>query len=745
MGLPTSAKIRNIAIIIAIKQYERLKTKDKNNHWVQAPPLSSAEADANNLKKFFSEEQDFDEVILLKDQDAVKENIDYFIGTYLPNKSDVYSAGAMRVVIAISAHGSPTTQTKVGGILLYHAGDEADSNNTYKLDNLNTDVGRLANPAITFQVLLLINSCYAGSLMRDEEPPGESALDTNQFGAHAVTAGDKDGKVYSLDDPNQGTMFFSRLIYGVEKDYDEADRVLTKPRVNDSSGHNAQKGFGYVRINPLFQYYYKFIDYENDNRDQNSDPPQYSHPKIYTLGNKPSLGAFFFLRPNYDVSSTLAPNDTTSVIARKPGYKVFRAPESYGIAGIDLSSANGSINFSDLKDDSVDFVYLRAMALYDIDPTFHKNVADAQRNGLYIGAYFPLSFCLPDDVQIDKMHKIIAMTQDIQRSLPLALDVEYSDLPQEKRCAAEKPISAVTDSVRHIVAEYTRATGKIPLIYGGSYIFSKIVTPEMVREPYNIWYRDYEIDNDQTTHLVGHRPWTIWQHSSAKLSGTQGKVDRNVFFGTKEEFEFFVRGKDPVNIKVNQPSVGTGVFVNEDGYIVTAAHVVTDCDAIRVRYQGGNWGDAQLIASNPDSDVALLRVPQSASPPRPGSLRFDLKLGEDVSAFGHDNGGSDVLSKGQFVAQSVGASLYTSVIVYPGFSGAPLLDNDGNLVGVVSGGSVGGGVDTSFAVAASVVANFLRSYNVQFRTVDTVNSSQPRDLVNLARSITVGVECQTRQ
>ena len=80
-------------------------------------------------------------------------------------------------------------------------------------------------------------------------------------------------------------------------------------------------------------------------------------------------------------------------------------------------------------------------------------------------------------------------------------------------------------------------------------------------------------------------------------------------------------------------SSGTGIFVTNEGHLVTNAHVVKDCLDIRVGMGQGNFEAGKLVAKDPTNDLALLKV--NARPARVGELRFGARQGENVEAFGY--------------------------------------------------------------------------------------------------------------
>ena len=185
-----------------------------------------------------------------------------------------------------------------------------------------------------------------------------------------------------------------------------------------------------------------------------------------------------------------------------------------------------------------------------------------------------------------------------------------------------------------------------------------------------------------------------------------------------------------------QHSIGAGVIVDPDGYILTNAHVVEGAQRIRVilppspadsllalqPIHAGQILDARLVGSHKQSDLALLKVEATHLPAV--QLRSDVRVrqGELVFAIGNPEGLQDSVTMG--VVSSVARQpdpddpmvyIQTDAAMNPGNSGGPLVDIDGNVVGMntsilsKSGGSEGLG----FAIPAAIL-NFdyqnLRKY-----------------------------------
>lgn len=162
---------------------------------------------------------------------------------------------------------------------------------------------------------------------------------------------------------------------------------------------------------------------------------------------------------------------------------------------------------------------------------------------------------------------------------------------------------------------------------------------------------------------------------------------------------------------------GSGFIISADGYIVTNNHVVEGADSVLVRVIDRREFEAEVVGTDPRSDLALLRIEADGLPMLRLGTPNELEVGEWVLAIGSPFGLDYTVSQG--IVSAKGRSLptesgenyvpfiQTDVAINPGNSGGPLLNLDGEVVGVNSqiftrsGGSNG----LSFAIPASVVEN----------------------------------------
>src|SRR5262245_11271030 len=142
----------------------------------------------------------------------------------------------------------------------------------------------------------------------------------------------------------------------------------------------------------------------------------------------------------------------------------------------------------------------------------------------------------------------------------------------------------------------------------------------------------------------------------------------------------------------------SGIAWPDNGIVVTADHVLEREEDIAVTLPDGQRAAAQLVGRDPGSDVAVLKIPGVTLTPA-GIAPIGLKVGHFVLAVGRP-GGNTMASFG--VVSAIGGAWRTArggvidgyiradVTLYPGFSGAPLVDAQGKVVGLLSSHLAGG-------------------------------------------------------
>ncbi len=158
-------------------------------------------------------------------------------------------------------------------------------------------------------------------------------------------------------------------------------------------------------------------------------------------------------------------------------------------------------------------------------------------------------------------------------------------------------------------------------------------------------------------------------------------------------------------------SLGSGVIVSSKGYVLTNHHVVEAADEIEVALADGKKLKAKAVGSDPETDIAVLRVEGGPLPAITFGDADSLRVGDVVLAIGNPFGVGQTVTMG--IVSALGRSqlgintfenfIQTDAAINPGNSGGALIDTAGNLVGINtaiysrSGGSLGIG----FAIPAS--------------------------------------------
>lgn len=167
-----------------------------------------------------------------------------------------------------------------------------------------------------------------------------------------------------------------------------------------------------------------------------------------------------------------------------------------------------------------------------------------------------------------------------------------------------------------------------------------------------------------------------------------------------------------VRVEARQRVAGTGIVWTSEGAIVTADHVVEREENIRVAFDGQVY-DAELAGRDPTTDLAVLKIKASNLVPAQVGDFKSLKQGNLVFAVGRPWGAEAIVSAGIVSALGkFGSSsgwgnqfkeglIHTDVTLYPGFSGGPLADASGRVVGMNSSVL---GRDLSLAIPSETVA-----------------------------------------
>lgn len=209
-------------------------------------------------------------------------------------------------------------------------------------------------------------------------------------------------------------------------------------------------------------------------------------------------------------------------------------------------------------------------------------------------------------------------------------------------------------------------------------------------------------------------------------------------------------------------SSGTGFFISSAGHIVTNAHVIQRCSTGKVQLSGAATGEADIIATDADNDLALLQADVSA--PRVAQLlgtQSNIAKGDEVMVMGYP---LDAAMDGQYrvaLAEVVGVRgptgeaqwLQFSSSAQKGNSGGPLLDTSGNVIGVVTGKTEVTGRDSQghevtvsqsdIAVNLEILERFLEDHRIRYQQREAYSTMSAGMIESMAKDFIVSLRCVT--
>jgi S1-C subfamily serine protease len=162
---------------------------------------------------------------------------------------------------------------------------------------------------------------------------------------------------------------------------------------------------------------------------------------------------------------------------------------------------------------------------------------------------------------------------------------------------------------------------------------------------------------------------------------------------------------------------GTGFVIDAEGHVVTNQHVVGDAETVQVRFAEGGEEEGRVLATDRSTDLAVLKVDLDGHNVTPEELgtSADVEVGDSVYAIGNPFGLQRSFTAGIVSAVdrqiqapngfTISDAIQTDAPVNQGNSGGPLLDTEGNVIGVVSqiASETGGNVGIGYAVPSDTV------------------------------------------
>jgi serine protease DegQ len=188
--------------------------------------------------------------------------------------------------------------------------------------------------------------------------------------------------------------------------------------------------------------------------------------------------------------------------------------------------------------------------------------------------------------------------------------------------------------------------------------------------------------------------------------------------------EFF--GDQPDAGPQRREGLGSGVIVSEDGYILTAHHVIESVDQIEIALSDSRKVRARVVGTDPETDLAVLKIELEKLPSITFAPPEQLRVGDVVLAIGNPFGVGQTVTLG--IVSGLGRSrlgittfenfIQTDAAINPGNSGGALVDAGGNLVGINTliysrtGGSMGIGYAIPVSIARQVMEQIVQKGSV---------------------------------
>ena len=202
-----------------------------------------------------------------------------------------------------------------------------------------------------------------------------------------------------------------------------------------------------------------------------------------------------------------------------------RSYRDYPVWGLDLSRHQPAVDWDKvLEIGAPDFVFLKATEGTLIkDPIYRRRAEALDRKGIVRGAYHFFGHRTSGREQAENFIR----TADLKPGniIPV-LDIEKHRFMTDGRRTVREAKAFCMEIKRHY--------GVMPIIYCSTLFYERYLQKDFSSRDYVLWIADYRGNPD-------YLPWTFWQHTEKwELHGTSGKVDRNVFAGTKEELQKLV-------------------------------------------------------------------------------------------------------------------------------------------------------------------------------------------------------------
>ena len=218
--------------------------------------------------------------------------------------------------------------------------------------------------------------------------------------------------------------------------------------------------------------------------------------------------------------------------------------QQHPIHGIDLSKWQGRVDWSSIRAAGTQFAFIKATEGGDhVDERFMENWEAARRAGIPRGAYHFMWWCRPAHEQAEWFRRNVPADPE---ALPPVLDLEWNN---SSRCPQRLPREQALEMTRIMLEAMEAHTGKRPIIYTDINFHADVLDGEF--HDYSYWVRSVAAEPHER---YNSRRWTFWQFTTTgRVPGVNGDVDRNVFYGTENQWNTFLATDcDPRDVRMLQ-------------------------------------------------------------------------------------------------------------------------------------------------------------------------------------------------
>lgn len=517
-------KTRAIAVIIGVNKYmdESVDTQKVGG---------AIERDVVNMRDYLIEKQHFDEVLMLDGVNATRANIETVLLKYLGDDQYIRGVDRSRVLILYSGHGSSD------GNLIPYDGILDKRDNLLSASQFAEWISKNIASA-RFQVLTIINACYAGGIFDSLKLPTDGSVQFTGRGSWAITAASNAEESYTFTPPGQPSETQSALLYRLKSGLDQRFIADLKP-ISAAGIMDILSNTGDDLI---------------DDRGVAVDIV----PHIGALDLKAPAGSFFFLADDRarqerktayrDVSPSTSISEIPGKLVSLP-LQVWRLPKMVFppatpppdklLEGVNVSQKNGSIDWRTVSQ-SVTFAYIAASSGGTADPDFAKNWKGAGDNNVVRGAYVSYEPCGGPDAEFQGLAHMVSAA-DAEAALPIAVDfrmlasdIATSGSESARTCAGGRALpsaEALRDDADRFLSLVGEHYKRRPIVMG-PIDFMKYVK---LRTDHYSWIGYFE--SNRYGDLVKAFPGAarLWQYDyHGRVDGIPSDVDRSYFIGDRQ-------------------------------------------------------------------------------------------------------------------------------------------------------------------------------------------------------------------